>query len=277
MSKYDGTKETSVPNMSYSELCTAVRNKDFEAVKSLYQPKNTNISLSEIEIANINLENDMRKTKLYSAIENEDIDRVILLLSANADVNMRSGVFSLITPLHLAIEKGNVYLVALLLSKGANVDAEVFGLTPFYHAIDLNNNLCERSDKLDIIHYHKSKNVSCIRDLSLDDIDMDPYNMMRLRNMKRNKLGSSTIRKAYSSIEQVVDDMRKNTSARSSNIEIIHLFCDAGFNVNRDNLRKKGIDDILDHQVHRWLVNHDSLPSTKTKNKQNTQNIFKTF
>jgi ankyrin repeat protein len=57
-----------------------------------------------------------------------------LLLANNAHVNARDGRFRA-TPLHLALSKSYEDLVELLLSHGADAEAEdIHGVTPFYFA-----------------------------------------------------------------------------------------------------------------------------------------------
>ncbi len=62
---------------------------------------------------------------LFTAIENDDVEMVRLLVEAGADVNAAEG-FGGNTPLHEAVEKGDAEIVKILVAAGADVEAEGF-------------------------------------------------------------------------------------------------------------------------------------------------------
>ena len=62
---------------------------------------------------------------LFTAIENDDVEMVRLLVEAGADVNAAEG-FGGNTPLHEAVEKGDAEIVKILVAAGADVNAEGF-------------------------------------------------------------------------------------------------------------------------------------------------------
>uniref|UniRef100_A0A8C2JXK7 Ankyrin repeat and SOCS box containing 2a, tandem duplicate 1 n=1 Tax=Cyprinus carpio TaxID=7962 RepID=A0A8C2JXK7_CYPCA len=61
---------------------------------------------------------DHRSTALYSAVENRNIEAATMLLEAGADPNL-----DIFNPLLVAVKKGSMEMVALLLKHGANVNA----------------------------------------------------------------------------------------------------------------------------------------------------------
>ena len=72
----------------------------------------------------------MGSEALFTAIENDDVEMVRLLVEAGADVNAAEG-FGGNTPLHEAVEKGDAEIVKILVAAGADVEAEGFmGRTP---------------------------------------------------------------------------------------------------------------------------------------------------
>ena len=62
---------------------------------------------------------------LFTAIENDDVEIVRLLIEAGTDVNAPAG-FGGNTPLHVAVEQGNGEIVKILVAAGADVNAEGF-------------------------------------------------------------------------------------------------------------------------------------------------------
>ena len=67
----------------------------------------------------------MGSEALFTAIENDDVEMVRLLVEAGADVNAAEG-FGGNTPLHEAVEKGDAEIVKILVAAGADVEAEGF-------------------------------------------------------------------------------------------------------------------------------------------------------
>lgn len=61
---------------------------------------------------------DRRSTALYSAVVNRNIEAAIMLLEAGADPNL-----DIFNPLLVAVRKGNIEMVTLLVKHGANVNA----------------------------------------------------------------------------------------------------------------------------------------------------------
>ncbi|XP_003200756.1 ankyrin repeat and SOCS box protein 2 isoform X1 [Danio rerio] len=64
------------------------------------------------------LHEDRRSTALYSAVVNRNIEAAIMLLEAGADPNL-----DIFNPLLVAVRKGNIEMVTLLVKYGANVNA----------------------------------------------------------------------------------------------------------------------------------------------------------
>ena len=97
--------------------------------------------------ANVNEENDMSRTALYPAIENNDFTQVKYLVEHGADVNVRSWRGE--TPLHLGM-KCSSEMVIYLVKNGANLIAvDTFGETPvllikrYYEHLETLKNLGE--------------------------------------------------------------------------------------------------------------------------------------
>ena len=72
---------------------------------------------------------------LHNAIQEEDVESVMFLLSVHVDVNSKVRNHSVHTPLHLAIKKGSELLVRHLVSPQTRAGADV--LSPHSRAASL--------------------------------------------------------------------------------------------------------------------------------------------
>ena len=64
--------------------------------------------------------NDLTKSELFVAIEEEDLARAKFLISKGSNIDVKTAVNR--TPFHLACQKGNLDLAKLLLDKGAKIN-----------------------------------------------------------------------------------------------------------------------------------------------------------
>lgn len=80
-----------------------------------------------------------KASELHKAIYSRNTERAIELILTGADINKRSGIHKY-TPLHLAVEKGNIKVVKALLSSGAKINARDFiSRTPLHAAVNKGN------------------------------------------------------------------------------------------------------------------------------------------
>ena len=78
-------------------------------------------------------------TKLYSVIQERNLEKVKLLLKSGADVNEKNN--SELAPIHLAILTGDLRFLKILVEHGADLDAQdLYGYTALHLAV-LNNDL----------------------------------------------------------------------------------------------------------------------------------------
>ena len=92
--------------------------------------------------ANVDVfEDSQGRTPVAVTAKNGDIATLSILISAKADVNIRT--FGDSTPLSIAIEKGNVGVMNLLVTAKANINAQCFGFsdqtTPLLYAVESRN------------------------------------------------------------------------------------------------------------------------------------------
>ena len=76
---------------------------------------------------------DSGETALHKAASDGSNDKIAILLDKGADVNAKD--MHGITPLHLAVQKGHIDTVKLLLERGADINAKIIdgqyaGCTP---------------------------------------------------------------------------------------------------------------------------------------------------
>jgi ankyrin repeat protein len=141
-----------------SRFAVAIEKGDLDAVKELVEggaPPDTPIDYGEnrlsplmkaawegeLEIAsyliekgaNVNFSNQDKETPLHQAIGREQVDLVRLLIEKGAKVNV-ADVRSF-TPLHKAAAAGNVEIMKLLVGAKADMNAEMYGLTPLMFAV----------------------------------------------------------------------------------------------------------------------------------------------
>jgi ankyrin repeat protein len=76
-------------------------------------------------------------TALFSAIKDNQLETTKLLIEFKADVNHKNHIGD--TPLHLAVQTGNLKLVKLLLSSGAKLSLNYLGVSPLDIALDSSN------------------------------------------------------------------------------------------------------------------------------------------
>lgn len=110
----------------------------FDAAISAFQklldeyPASTIIPSTKLMIERIHQVKN--KESLFEAVNKGDIERLKLLISKGADVNIRDQKD--MTPLHLAASNGHTDIAAILIDKGANVNARIdeYCVTPLHVA-----------------------------------------------------------------------------------------------------------------------------------------------
>lgn len=113
------------PISGNSLLIVAIINNDIRTLEALLEPK-----VQGKPVADINAKNTNGTTALLSAVERGAQPLIIeLLLEAGADVNVKN--LKGMSPIHYAVDTGNVAAVSILLSYGADVNTFTeTGLTP---------------------------------------------------------------------------------------------------------------------------------------------------
>lgn len=94
-------------------------------------------NLVRLFYANVNVGNSMGVTPLHVAIETGNLAMIKLLIELGANVNLRCANGS--TPIHYAVSRGNYSAAKLLLKYGANVNTQdQDGNTPLHIAVNSN-------------------------------------------------------------------------------------------------------------------------------------------
>ena len=100
------------------------------------------------------LEDDCGNKSLTPAVEKKNELNIRMLLKAGANMSLESkGFFVRYSPLHVAVERGYVKLVTILLEAGSDISVPCgHGFTPLHYAAECNKSECCRILQVSTIH-----------------------------------------------------------------------------------------------------------------------------
>ncbi|XP_019852449.1 PREDICTED: serine/threonine-protein phosphatase 6 regulatory ankyrin repeat subunit C-like [Amphimedon queenslandica] len=152
------------------------------------------IENNDIDLADC-VDEDDGQTLLHHAAEYEHTDVVELLLNGKRRVDVNCKDFFRIRPIHLAVQKGNITIVQMLVDHNADVNCkDLDGMAPLHHGFktknqpvvehllyycEANPDICDKDNKsilyfaIDIIHYLQNP-------LNKEDSEYDKDKLIRI-------------------------------------------------------------------------------------------------